>query len=186
MENLAELLEEELAEAFEVKNRKSLHRYVLLLTRQYVEREAHECSYSALREDIRDLISSMERGFKRVDERFEEMQKQSDSRFDQMTQHIEALNVEMDKRFEAQQMQMDKRFEAQQMQMDKRFEAQQMQMDKRFEAQQTQMDSRFDLVDKRFEEMHARFSGVQKLIGIGFTALALIIAAFNAAILFSG
>lgn len=159
MENLAEILEEELAEAFEVKNRKSLHRYVLLLTQQHIDRQTHEREYNELRSDIKEVIRSMESGFQRMDERFEALQKQ------------------MDERFEALQKQMDERFEAQQKQMDARFAAQ----DRRFED----MNNRFEDMNRRFEAMNDRFNSLQKLIGIGFAALALIIAAFNAAILLS-
>jgi len=42
MKDLAEILEEEFSEAVEVKNPKSLHRCVALLTGTYVEQETHE------------------------------------------------------------------------------------------------------------------------------------------------
>jgi predicted nucleic acid-binding Zn-ribbon protein len=74
----------------------------------------------------------------------------------------------MDERFDAMQNQMDKRFEAQRELSNERFEA----MDKRFEAMQNQMDKRFDAMDKRF-------SFNQRILGIGFTAIALLIVVLN-------
>ncbi len=73
----------------------------------------------------------------------------------------------MEKRFE----QVEKRFE----QIDKRFE----QVDKRFE----QIDKRFEQVDKRFEDMQhymdRRFSQLQWMIGIGFTAITVLMGLIN-------
>ena len=42
MEAIAEILEQELEEAFEVKNKKSLHRYIVLLTENIVRRESYK------------------------------------------------------------------------------------------------------------------------------------------------
>ncbi|MDY7027233.1 MAG: hypothetical protein SVR04_02935 [Spirochaetota bacterium] len=114
MKDLAEMLEEELSEAVEVKNPKSLHRYITLLTGGYVEQEAHELRYSELSSSIREMLVSMKEGFRRMDDRFEALQKQ--------------------------------------------------------------MDERFNAQERRFDHQH-------KLISLGFTALALIITAFNLAII---
>ncbi|MFW6344309.1 MAG: hypothetical protein ACOC2B_06160 [Sediminispirochaetaceae bacterium] len=146
MENLAEILEEELAEAFEVKNRKSLHRYVVLLTQQHVDRQSHEREVEGLRSDIGKAILTMEHGFERMDQRFEALQKQ------------------IDERFIAQQRQIDQRFAAQ---------------ERRFED----MTKRFEDMNRHFDEMNDRMRGMQKFLALGFTALALIITAFNAALL---
>lgn len=164
MENLAEILEEELAEAFEVKNRKSLHRYVILLTKQHVDQQTYDKQYQELRSDIKDVVRAMEQGFVRMDERFEALQKQMDERFG-------ALQKQMDERFGALQKQMDERFKSQ----ERRFED----MNRRFED----MNHRFEDMNNRFEDMNNRFNGLQKLISIGFVVLALIIAAFNTALL---
>jgi DNA anti-recombination protein RmuC len=132
MKDLAEMLEEELSEAVEVKNPKSLHRYITLLTGGYVEQEAHELRYSELSSSLREMLASMQEGFRRMDDRFRRM--------------------------------------------DDRFEALQKQMDERFTAMQKQMDERFNAQERRFDHQH-------KLISLGFTALALIITAFNLAII---
>ncbi|MGC9312862.1 MAG: hypothetical protein ACP5IA_09210 [Sediminispirochaetaceae bacterium] len=125
MKDLAEMLEDELSEAVEVKNPKSLHRYITLLTGGYVEQDVHERRYSELSSSIREMLASMQEGFRRMDDRFASMQKQ---------------------------------------------------MDERFTGMQKQMDERFNAQERRFDRQH-------KLISLGFTALALIITAFNLAII---
>ncbi|MGC9312858.1 MAG: hypothetical protein ACP5IA_09190 [Sediminispirochaetaceae bacterium] len=146
MKDLAEMLEDELSEAVEVKNPKSLHRYITLLTGGYVEQDVHERRYSELSSSIREMLASMKEGFRRMDDRFEALQKQ------------------MDERFTAMQKQMDERFEA---------------GNQRFED----MNRRFDDMNRRFDDVNTRFDRQHKLISLGFTALALIITAFNLAII---
>jgi chromosome segregation ATPase len=181
MEELSQLLEEELADAVEVKNRKSLHRYVMLLTQRMVEQREHEMKYQALREDIREGIASMERGFARMDERFavhDGRFEAMNARFDEMNKRFEDMNLrfeDMNARFEDFNRRFEdtnKRFED----MNERFED----TNKRFED----MNERFEDMNKRFDEMSGRFEGMQKLIGLGFTLLALFIAGFNSALLF--
>ncbi len=114
MDAMLEVLEEELSGAFEVKDKKSLHRYVLLLTENIVKKENYEKQQLEIKSDIRTLAELIKQGFERMDRRFEAMQ------------------IQMDKRFEAMQVQMDKRFEA----VDKRFED----MNKRFSMMFTFMN----------------------------------------------
>ena len=78
MESLAEILEQDLEEAVEVKNKKSLHRYITLLTENLVRRDRNDKEHSEFRESflkmenrIDILITEMKDGFKRMDERFE-------------------------------------------------------------------------------------------------------------------
>ncbi len=123
MDAMVEVLEEELEGAFEVKDKKSLHRYVLLLTENIVKKENYEKQQFEIKSDIRTLAELIKQGFERMDKRFEAV----------------------DKRFESLQIQMDKRFEA----VDKRFESLQIQMDKRFQA----VDKRFEDMNKRFSMM---------------------------------
>jgi len=92
---MVEVLEEELEGAFEVKDKKSLHRYILLLTENIVKKENYEKQQIEIKNDIRTLAELVKQGFEHMDKRFE------------------ALQIQMDKRFEA----VDKRFEA----VDKRF-----------------------------------------------------------------
>lgn len=102
MDAIAAVLEHELEEAFEVKNKKSLHRYVMLLADNIVKKENYEKDQSDVRSDIAILAENMKLGFERTDQRFEEM-----------NQRFEAMQIQMDRRFDA----VDKRFDA----VDKRF-----------------------------------------------------------------
>ena len=82
MEAIAEILEQELEEAVEVKNKKSLHRYIVLLTENIVRRESYEKERYEIRSDIKTLAEIMKQGFERVDKRFEDMQMYMDKRFE--------------------------------------------------------------------------------------------------------
>lgn len=53
------------------------------------------------------------------------------------------------------------------------------QVDKRFESMQHQMDKRFEQVDKRFEQVDKRFSATQWFIGIGFTAIVVLMSIYQ-------
>ncbi len=103
MEAIVEVLEQELEEAFEVKNKKSLHRYILLLTENIVRKESYEKEQIEIKSAIRTLAEVVKQGFERMDKRFEAMQIQMDKRFEQVDKRFE----QVDKRFE----QVDKRFE---------------------------------------------------------------------------
>ena len=109
MEALADILEHELEDAFPVKNKESLHRYILLLTQNYLKKETFQESidrnhreHQELRSDIQLIAARMEEGFKRMDERFEAV----DKRFEANDKKFESLEKQMDQRFEM----MDKRF----------------------------------------------------------------------------
>ena len=96
MESLAEILEQDLEEAVEVKNKKSLHRYITLLTENLVRKDKNENEHSEFRESFLKmenrmdmLITEMREGFKRMDERFEAVDKRFESvdkRFDDVNQ----------------------------------------------------------------------------------------------------
>ncbi len=89
MADLAQLLEEELEEAVEVKNRKSLHRYITLLTSNLVKKEDNGMEHSEFQQELikidgrfNQIITEVREGFKRMDQRSETMQQQMDRRFD--------------------------------------------------------------------------------------------------------
>ena len=84
MESLADILEQELEEAVEVKNKRSLHRYITLLTENLVRQDRNEREHSEFREAIIRIDTRIEEGFKRMDQRFESMQSSMDMRFDMM------------------------------------------------------------------------------------------------------
>jgi hypothetical protein len=70
MEVLSELLEQELEDAFELKNKKSLHRYILLLTENLTERSKHDKEYQELRGDMKSILVRLEKTQKQMDKRF--------------------------------------------------------------------------------------------------------------------
>ena len=89
MEAFADILEHELEDAFEVKNKESLHRCILLLTQNYLKKETFRESlernrkdHQELRSDIQLIAARMEEGFKRMDERLEIMNKHFTQRFE--------------------------------------------------------------------------------------------------------
>lgn len=153
MEELADILERELKGAFQVKDPDSLHRSAQLIAERLVEQQTYDRDHAAILGELKELSSSMKQGFALMDERF----------------------AAQDRKFEALQKQMDVRFAAQ----DRHFEALQKQMDVRFEALQKLMDERFEAQNRRFEDMNKRFDSMQRLIGVGFTVLAVLIAGFN-------
>ncbi|WP_319476847.1 hypothetical protein [Marispirochaeta aestuarii] len=93
MESLADMLEQELEEAVEVKNKRSLHRYITLLTENLVRQDRNEREHSEFREAIIRIDTRIEEGFKRMDERFEAIQRSMDERFG-------AVQKSMDERFD--------------------------------------------------------------------------------------
>ncbi|MBT3272593.1 MAG: hypothetical protein HN368_05530 [Spirochaetales bacterium] len=116
MAAIAELLENELKAAFEVKNEQSLHNYVVILVERMIDRGEYIEDRGSLKSDIRSITDTMREGFKRMDERF----------------------AAVVRRFEA----VDKRFEDLIGQMNSRFEG----VDKRFEDLLGQMNSRFNMM----------------------------------------
>ena len=113
MNQLAEMLEEELEGAFELKDKKSLHRYVVLLANNLVQKDAYDHNITELRSDIKVLAETMKQGFESIDKRFEDMYKYMDKRFEDMYKYMDKRFGDMNKRFED----MNKRFED----MNKRF-----------------------------------------------------------------
>jgi len=95
MESLADILEQELELAVPVRDKKSLRRYITILTENLVNQGRNEREHAEFREAIVRIDSRIEEGFKRMDERFEAVYKR-----------FEAVQQQMDRRFEA----IDKRF----------------------------------------------------------------------------
>ena len=109
MADLAQILEEELEEAVEVKNRKSLHRYITLLTDNLVVKEDNRMEHTEFQQELikidgrfNQMITEVREGFKRMDERFESV----DQRFGSTDQKFESIQKQIDQRFDAS----DKRF----------------------------------------------------------------------------
>ena len=170
MSDIVDLLEHELEEAFEVKDRKSMHRYVVLMVDRFAFRASQEQAHERIHSEIRDLTAEMKAGFERMDARFAA----NDRRFEAMDQRFEAMDQrfeDMNQRFEARFAAIDKRFE----EMHQSFEARFAAVDKRFEA----VDKRFEDVNRRFEDMNKRFNTLVALHSVTFTILAALITVFG-------
>ena len=92
MENLATVLEQELEEAFEVKNPKSLRRYVLLLADRLVHRDTYDRDVGEIKSDIRIIAESMKQGFENMNVRFDDMNR----RFEDMNHRFDDMNHRFD------------------------------------------------------------------------------------------
>ena len=167
MEIMADVLENEFRNAFEVRDEKSLHRGISILVESIPHKQENKTEHDQFREamlkmDARtdSILLKMDEGFKRMDERFKYM----DERF-----------THMDERFESIQKQMDNRFENMQKQMDERFSA----SDARFETMQKQMDERFSAVDKRFDDVNRRFDMQYRFTTIGFILIGVLISVYQ-------
>jgi exonuclease VII large subunit len=179
MSDFARILEEELEEAVEVKNRKSLHRYITLLTGNMTRKEENRMEHIEFQKELIKIdgrfnqhIIEIREGFKRMDQRFEALQAS-------MNQRFEALQTNLDQRFETFQTNLDQRFETFQTNLDQRFETFQTNMDQRFGAVQQQMDHRFESVNKRFEAMDARFNRQTALMSIGIIVITTLISVYQ-------
>ncbi len=121
-----------------------------------------------LREVMEERFGKMDERFIKIDERFETMQNQMNRRFEAQQNLIEERFGKMDERF----IKIDERFETMQNQMNRRFEAQQNLMEERFNAQR-------ELMEERFEHIEKRTAFIQWGIGIGFTAIAVLMGVLN-------
>ena len=102
MDAMVEVLEQELEGAFEVKDKKSLHRYVLLLTENIVRKESYQAQQLEIKSDIKILAEGQKQGFEQVDKRFEDMFRYMDKRFEQVDKRFEDMNnrfTDMSKKF---------------------------------------------------------------------------------------
>ncbi len=92
MHNLAEILEEEFTEAVEVKDKKSLHRYITLLVDNVAEKQAVDTQLIEINHRIEMLIKEMKIGFENVDKRFTDLIHYMDKRFEGMDKRFEDMN----------------------------------------------------------------------------------------------
>ena len=102
MDTMVEILEHELEEAFEVKSKKSLHRSVVILAENIVQKSVYEQNILEIKSDIKVLAEIMKQGFESMDKRFEAVDKRFEDMYNYMNKRFEAV----DKRFED----MNKRF----------------------------------------------------------------------------
>ncbi len=87
MEDLADILEQELERAFEVKDRKSLSRYVKLLTNNIIIKNHYERQLVEMKSEIRLLAETMKEGFRQIEKRFEAV----DKRFEDMNKRFNMM-----------------------------------------------------------------------------------------------
>ncbi|TVQ39450.1 MAG: hypothetical protein EA384_06220 [Spirochaetaceae bacterium] len=113
MNEIVEILEGELENAVEIKDRKSLHRYVVLMVDTVVGRKEYESSsqrmeaqLGGLRSDVALIAERMEQGFARMDERFSAIDRRFEDvnkRFDDVNRRFDDVNKRFDdvnKRFD--------------------------------------------------------------------------------------
>src|SRR6056297_3538558 len=99
MDFLIESLEHELSDAFEVKNRDSLHRCVLMLANNLATKAEYSRESGRMHEDIRALLTEMHARFDAVDKRFDAVNQRFEDvnlRFEEQNQKFDDVN----KRFE--------------------------------------------------------------------------------------
>jgi hypothetical protein len=92
MDAMMEILEQELEGAFEVKDKKSLHRYIVLLTENIVKKESYDKEQYEIKSDIKILAELVKQGFERMDKRFEAV----DKRFEAVDRRFEDVNSRFD------------------------------------------------------------------------------------------
>ncbi len=80
MENLAEILESQLEDAVEVRSKKSLHNYIMILVNNIFERDEVNRRFLQLENEIRLLSETVKIGFENVNKRFEDMNKRFEDR----------------------------------------------------------------------------------------------------------
>ena len=87
MESPGQILEEELANSFQVKDERALHRSVILLVENLARQNRNEREHSEFREAIIRIDTRIEEGFKRMDERFSSV----DKRFDDVNKRFSMM-----------------------------------------------------------------------------------------------
>jgi hypothetical protein len=115
MADLAQILEEELEEAVEVKNRKSLHRYITLLTNNLTKKEDNRMEHTEFQQELlkidgrfNQMITEVKEGFNKIDQRFATMQASINQRFESVQKQMDGRFDASDKRFEAIENRLDK------------------------------------------------------------------------------
>ena len=103
MASFAEVLEQELEEAVEIKSKKSLPRYILLLADNLVRENRFERNIGELKSEVRVIAESMKQGFAHMDRRFEDMNQSMSRHFDDVNRRFEDVNrrfEDVNERFE--------------------------------------------------------------------------------------
>ncbi|MFP4443868.1 MAG: hypothetical protein ACLFST_12175, partial [Spirochaetia bacterium] len=94
MEEIAEILEHELEDAVEVKNKESLKRYIKILVENLVEKKQYFQETMDLKSQMLRLSNRFDAVLQRIDQGFELMNKgfeQVDKRFEQIEKRFEQV-----------------------------------------------------------------------------------------------
>jgi hypothetical protein len=88
MTTFAEVIESELNDALENKNKEAVRRLSFMISEKLNRIEEVEKRQAESKSDIQILAETMKQGFARVDQRFESMQKEMDKRFEDMNKRF--------------------------------------------------------------------------------------------------
>ena len=109
MDTLQTLVEEELTQAVEVKDTKSLHRAVVMLTENMARRNDYELLAHETESKFDKLLAVMTERFNTSDKRFDDMNRRfedtnkrfedTNKRFDDVNKRFDDTNKHMDQRF---------------------------------------------------------------------------------------
>jgi hypothetical protein len=91
MKSIVSILEQELEGAVDIKDKKFLHRYIILMAENFAQKDEYMTEIGSMRSDIQILAESMKQNFERVDMRFEAVDKRFvavDKRFDDMNKRF--------------------------------------------------------------------------------------------------
>ena len=168
MNEFVKLLEDELYEAIDKKDREAVHHFVTIVVNNFENKKESKEMNEQLLLKLSEIEITVKEGFKAIDKRFEDMQKYMDKRF-------EALQINNDKRFEEMYKYMEKRFE----EMDKRFGEMQKYNDKRFEDLLRYSENRFEDMNRRFEDMNRRFTMMFTFMNLWFGILTALVILFK-------
>lgn len=190
MEQFAELLETELAEAMEVKNPAALHRLSILLSERTLSKEEYRADQTSLRESMERMLEVIEQNRQESNRSFAALQLELDQRFHAAQQERLSLQKQMDRRFDEAKEDRDRRFDEARQERNQRFEAAQQERDRRFEEARKErkanseailkeLELRFasqkELTEKRFSGIERRFNLLFGFLTLGFTILGLAI-----------
>lgn len=93
MDNLAEILEQELSLAIEVKDKQSMHRYAVILAENIVQRSVYEKNLLEIKSEIKLLTETMKLGFEAIDKRFEAVDKRFEDMNKRFTMMFTFMNI---------------------------------------------------------------------------------------------
>jgi hypothetical protein len=154
MEEMAEILENKLADAVEVKNRASLHQYTLLIVQNVTSRQRFETEQLRTAGALEAMVAELKEFRLTMDKRFEEHKEYFDKRFDDQKEHTDRQFAAMEKRFEERKEQSDQQFGA----MEKRFEDQKDFFDKRISESEKHFNRFFTFISLSLGLMMALLS----------------------------